>query len=163
MKPASLVSAVCGAMLFVAGALAGAASCTPEHITVAKSVAAPVVKGACILLRAITDDGIAWDICATAEELAPLVPELLEERAAAPKEPDAGVVVPTLAFALEVPSRRFPRRHCTAWQKVGSDAGFRDGAEQGAGSGGAFDGGGDQGRGSGARSDGGREQIDGGK
>ncbi len=157
------------------GAVAGAvlvalvAACTPEQISTVKSVAAPVVKGACVLLRAFTDDGLTLDICATAEELAPLIPELLEERAAPPPPEaaaDAGLVVPTLAFALEAPRKRITRRRCTAWQKVGADADSgsgRDVASRSEGGSGALDGSLFEGGRRGAGSDGGRAEIDGGK
>jgi hypothetical protein len=80
----------------------------------------PATKMTCVVLRARTTSGTVDEICATAEELAPLVPELLAERAEAegPKPSRAFV-----AFALEAPAEPVTRRRCVAWRSLELDGG----------------------------------------
>jgi hypothetical protein len=73
----------------------------------------PATRMTCILLRAFTTDGTVDEICATAEELAPFVPELIATRA------ERGGPVPSRAFvaySFEAPINPVPRRRCVAWQ-----------------------------------------------
>lgn len=94
------------------------ASCTPEQIEHVRTVAPPVIRAGCVLLRAFTSDGALEEVCATAEELAPLVHEMIEERerSRVDSTPDAGA--PMLAFSFEAPRRRYPRRRCVTWTEV---------------------------------------------
>ncbi len=100
-------------------ALAGS-SYTPQERA---DAVAPATRDACVLLRALGVDGRLSEVCATAEELAPFVAELVSSREASPASSSA----PLVAFALPVPPRRVPRRRCAVWVAVGGDAG-KDGA-----------------------------------
>jgi hypothetical protein len=95
--------------------LAVAFACSP-----AQRAAIPAEeRAACVLLRAALPDTAT--VCATADELAPFVAELLAAQAAAPASTGA------LAFSLPPPrgSRAPARRHCAAWTAVdgGAEAG----------------------------------------
>lgn len=111
--------------LLASFACAAMAACTPAQ-RADMGAALPVVeKVSCVLLRAATESGTVDEVCATADELAPLVPDLLAERKEHPQwETDAGPRL-VLAFAMNAPKRRPPpRRHCTQWTAVdaGADA-----------------------------------------
>lgn len=90
------------ALLAFSGAMIDA--CTPQQ-----RAAIPVAERAlCVMLRASGDPDAAA-ICATADELAPFVAELL----AAHDDHDAAA--PLFAFALPAPRRAAPRRRCASW------------------------------------------------
>ncbi len=88
------------------------ASCTPAQ----REAVAPGVRASCVVLRALAQDGTVDEVCATAEELAPIVVELLSERAESP----AAVSAPLVAFSLPPSPRRVPRRRCVSWVAVGA-------------------------------------------
>lgn len=73
----------------------------------------PTVRAGCILLRAFTSDGRVSEVCATAEDLAPLIGEILaaHEANASSAEP----ATPLLAFTIAPPKRPAPRRRCVTW------------------------------------------------
>jgi len=67
----------------------------------------PIVDVSCVLLR-LTRGAHVDEICATAEELAPLVPDLLATREALHE--DAGPISgPTIAFSMADPCERTKR------------------------------------------------------
>lgn len=114
-------------------------ACTPAQREAVRELAPPVVKAGCVLVRALADDETPREVCATAEDLLPLLDELLAEReerarvrlamAAPPVEP-----TPVVAFAFpDVPKARAPRRRCVAWAsaKTTKDAGAEGGASDG--------------------------------
>lgn len=88
-------------------------------------------RAGCVLVRALTDDGTVHDVCAAAEDLAPLLAPLVDLLISEHKDArDRGARV---AFALPVatvsevttrPSRKRPRRKCVQW--VYLDAGATD-------------------------------------
>jgi len=86
-------------------------------------------RGACIVLEGVTDDGTVRDVCATLEELAPVLAPLASELAAR-GEADAGAPPARIAFRIAVPRKKsFPRRRCAAWEELdggpGTDASAR--------------------------------------
>lgn len=102
--------------------LALGVSCAPRAPGEPSPVEAvtPAVRATCILLRAFVADGTLHEVCATADELAPLVEEIIAEREQRAVPPPAAVRV---AFAVPAPQRAIPRRRCVQWQHVGADAG----------------------------------------
>lgn len=66
----------------------------------------PVEKIGCVIVRMITTDGDALEICATADELAPLVPQLLASREASDAGPPSGLII---AASLPAPRVRVHR------------------------------------------------------
>jgi len=110
--------------------VAGLVVCTPAQRETARTLAPVLERIACVVLRAATTDGTVDQICATADELAPLVRTLLESRAAAGDalalEGDASTSRVSLAVALQpiaelpAPKRRVARRHCALWLPVAS-------------------------------------------
>jgi hypothetical protein len=140
-------------VVFAAGfGLGACAHLEPEHIIT------PATRVTCILLRAFVDTGKLEEVCATAEELAPLVEEIIAEREATPPQ-DQKASAALVAFSLPAPARRVPRRRCASWTYLGgSDSGPGD---EGGRS--RDDGGSDGGDDGGERRDGGRERIDGGR
>jgi hypothetical protein len=104
--------------------LAAICACTPaERQEIIKDVPA-AERATCVVLRAITHDGVVEEICATADELAPLVPDLVSDRGASDAAPPVGFV----AMKLSAPTKRVPKRHCAVWVSV--DAG-KDGGDGG--------------------------------
>lgn len=137
--------------------------CGPGGIEPAH-VIGPATRVTCILLRAFTESGTLEEVCATADELAPLIEEIIAEREEkAPIEQTASKA--TVAFSFAAPPRRVPRRRCTQWQYLGGlDSGTRDadssgGDASGGTASGRIGGGGDDG---GQRVDGGGQRSDGG-
>lgn len=109
MKPVVYLAA---GVVWGVALLFAAIACTP-----AQRAAIPAEERAtCVLLRAI-DPRVA-PYCATADELAPFVPELI---AASSRQ---NAPAPAVAFAMPAPKRAAPRRHCTQWTFV--DAGAVD-------------------------------------
>jgi hypothetical protein len=92
---------------------------------------APSVRGACVLLRAVLKDGSASEVCATAEDLAPLVSEILaarEERG----EPTSTTSAALVAFKMIGPTKLQAKRRCAVWVAVEpKDGGGRDGSTDG--------------------------------
>jgi hypothetical protein len=79
-------------------------SCTP-----AQRHAVPAAERAiCVVLRA-SGDPDAEAVCATADELAPFVAELLAAREG------GAVAAPIVAFSLPAPRRAPARRRCVSW------------------------------------------------
>ncbi len=117
-------------MLALVAAFGLVASCTPAQKADVAIVAPALKRAACVVLHAAAHDGTIDTICATADELAPIVRTLLEARAT---EPDAGTSTLGLAVALRpiaelaVSPRRVARRHCALWVPVvRSEAGALD-------------------------------------
>jgi hypothetical protein len=108
------------------------ASCSPAHRETVREIAPPATRALCVLLRAMTSSGGIDEVCATAEDLAPFISEILAEHAA--REGREGAVMPSgvaLAFSMPAPPRPVPRRRCVSWVDLSgsSDAGIvRDGA-----------------------------------
>jgi hypothetical protein len=80
----------------------------------------PAARMTCILLRALTTSGAVDEICATAEELAPFVPELIARRA---EEQGPTPARAFMAFSLEASPVAVPRRRCVAWRTFEADGG----------------------------------------
>jgi hypothetical protein len=106
-------------------------ACTPAQREIAAVVVPAVQRGACVILRALAPDGVTDTICATADELAPFVRTLLEERTEeAPKLSSgagpAEVAPARLALAVKLepvaelpaPPRRVAKRRCAHWVPV---------------------------------------------
>lgn len=109
-------------VLVVAACMPARASEEPPYVVT------PAVKATCVVLRAVTTSGVVDEICATAEELAPFVAELIAERA----EADGGAppeVRPELAFKLPASPRRVPRRRCVQWAPIVSTTDAGDGGD----------------------------------
>jgi len=94
------------------------------------------IRQGCVLIRALTDDGTIHDVCAEAEDLAPLFAPLVDLLIAEHKEArERGAQV---AFALPVstvkPTRAPPKRKCVKWLSLvdaGADAGGDDAGADG--------------------------------
>lgn len=99
------------ASIVLPGAMCQAVACHEGPLP--GKLVTPGVKAGCILLRAITEDGTVDEVCATAEDLAPLIGEILAEhdknRAAAEK------ASPLVAFTIAPPKRPAPKRRCSQW------------------------------------------------
>jgi hypothetical protein len=127
---------------FVLGLLV---ACSPAQRETVREVAPPATRALCVLLRAFTSSGTVDEVCATAEDLAPFVSEILAQHAA--REGREGAAVPpgvALAFSMPAPARPVPRRRCVSWVTLSTskDAGIvSDGAVDGDSRGGTADGG----------------------
>lgn len=121
MRSTWLVVPVVALASFVCGSFA----CSPHQVRTLERALPPAIEASCVLVRAFLNDGTAEEICATAEDLAPFVPELLSAREQpAQKEASARVVV---AAALPAPARKLPRRRCVEWKIVNlADGGKED-------------------------------------
>lgn len=107
---------------FACGIVVGA--CSPSSRETVREVAPPAQKALCILLRALTNSGTIDEVCATLDELAPFVPEILARRESGDAPPGAAQAL-RVAAAFEAPSRPVPRRRCVQWVDLASlrDAG----------------------------------------
>lgn len=108
-------------------------ACTPQERRDLAPAAVPAVRATCIVLRAFVDSGRLAEICATAEELAPYVPDLLAQREALSRDVARGAHAPgdantiagvgEYAVGVELESvpaaRRRPVRRCVAWETTG--------------------------------------------
>lgn len=113
------------AIVLAFGLGAASSSCTPKDREALAPAIAPAIKAGCVLLRALFKDGTASDLCVTAEDLAPLVSEIIAEREE--RGPETVPAGPVVAFAIkeEAKPRLAPKRRCAAWVNVPSskDAG----------------------------------------
>lgn len=93
------------------------ASCSSGEHAAAPLV--PVIERAsCVLLRAVTTSGTVDEVCATADELAPLISEILAMREAGESPPHVAAMPPRMAAAMAPPPRRVARRRCLEWGEV---------------------------------------------
>lgn len=99
------------------GVAVAAVSCLPKE-DLGKTVPA-AERATCALLRVLTPDGAIQEICATADDLAPFISDLLAARDEASKK---GEVVEPLRVAAAVtlppPKKRVAQRHCVKWEPV---------------------------------------------
>lgn len=115
---------VMGLLFFVGGlgAIFVVDACIPKE-DVAKTIPA-AERATCALLRVLTPEGAIQEICATADDLAPFISDLLAARDEASKK---GEVVEPLRIAAAVtlppPKKRVPQRHCVKWEQVAKGAG----------------------------------------
>lgn len=117
-------------VLFVASIVV---ACGPVRMPTAKDTIPLLVEGTCIMLRARSSDQTKHEVCATAEDLAPLlapiVDDLLTERGDARQR---GALVAFAIPDLDPPKKAKkpakPRRRCVAWEEVasGGDGGIVD-------------------------------------
>ena len=123
---------------FGVGVLAGGElACSPSSRETVREIVPPATRALCILLHAITSSGTVDEVCATAEELAPFVPEILARRS---ETPAAGKPSQSLQVAavFDAPARPVPRRRGVAWIPLASlnDGGLglsvRDGGDDAA-------------------------------
>jgi len=118
--------------VFVGGvAFAVVAACSPSE----RRAAVPAfTKAACVLLHAALSDGTTDTICATAEDLAPLVGTMIAAREEPePARASLGFAVLEPVAELPAPAKRVPRRRCVSWVPVSSRAladGGRDAAPE---------------------------------
>lgn len=103
-------------------------ACTPAQRTEFAPLVKPAERVTCIVLRALTTSGTLDEICATADELAPYVPELLASRGETPRAAEQRMSV---AFVAPAPARPVPRRHCALWVPAGAPARITDGGDSG--------------------------------
>lgn len=97
----------------------GDVSCTPAQRADLAPLVAPGERASCVLLRALTISGTVDTVCATADDLAPYVADLM-----AAKAEDPPSAAPVVAFSVPVPARAVSRRRCAWWLPVGPrDAG----------------------------------------
>lgn len=104
------------AVIGLACTLLGAFACDRQDARALAPFIAPAAQIGCVLLRAFTSDGGKLEACATAEELAPFIEELLSNRERSPVAEPASRAV--LAFSLEAPRRQVARRRCERWVTV---------------------------------------------
>jgi len=118
-----------GLVLVVVACVASAWSCTPAQLATVKEAAPVVERVLCVILRAASTDGTVSEICATADELAPLVPQLLAQRAEGVDPPAAPLLA---AFKMPAPTRRTARRRCVSWMPLPArTSGVVDASEEG--------------------------------
>lgn len=99
-------------------AIAYADGCTP-----AQRAAIPAEERAVCVLLTAADPAIA-PYCATADELAPLVPVLAQQAFALEQAPDAGAPArPVVAFTMPAPRHARPRLRCGVAPVLTLDAG----------------------------------------
>ncbi|MDB4884466.1 MAG: hypothetical protein JWL95_3232 [Gemmatimonadetes bacterium] len=128
-------------MLVLVGAVLFGVDCTPAQradvAPLVEPLLAPLAKEACVFIT----NGAADQVCASADDLAPYVVDLLQSqaRAAPPSsararsvgasaaEPASSSSSPPrrMAIAMPAPSRAVERRRCTVWEHLPdrSDAG----------------------------------------
>lgn len=99
---------ICFGLGAVAALLVLEEGCTPGQRDVVNAVVPPLQRATCVFVRALTTDGRALEACATADELAPFLSELLEARASEP--PDPPEARPIVAFSISPPKRKVARR-----------------------------------------------------
>lgn len=99
-------------------------SCSPADRAELAPLVKPAERLACIVLRALTTSGDVDEVCATADELAAYVPDLLASRGEAPRAVESKMAV---AFAVPPPKRPVPRRHCAMWVPVDAGAPAQEG------------------------------------
>ncbi len=106
---------VLGALLSVLLFLAVEA-CTPAQ----RAAAVPAVTDAtCVLLHGFVSSGTVDTICATAEDLAPFLADMLAQREA--ELPQRGPMLAVAVAELPAPKKRAPpRRRCASWVPVAS-------------------------------------------
>lgn len=105
-------------------ACAVVSACTPKQGQDVKAAAPSIEKAACVVLVALEPS--ARSFCATADDLAPYVDDLVSQLEAAravdpaPPLPVASSSQPLLAMSLAPPRRvRQPaKRHCAQWVAV---------------------------------------------
>jgi len=95
-------------------------ACDRQDARAVAPYVAPIVRATCVLVRALSTDGNRLEACATAEELAPFIEELLSARERSPARAESSG--PILAFALTAPRRAVARRKCERWVTVSHDA-----------------------------------------
>lgn len=118
------------ALAFVCGGAVAQIACSPAQRETVREVTPPATRALCVLLRAFSSSGTVDEVCATAEELAPFVPEILAARAERKDgRPVASTIAASVAFVMPEPPRPVPRRRCVAWVDL-SDAGARDGGDR---------------------------------
>lgn len=119
-------------LLLALGFSAGAVACTPRDREAVTPLVKPATSITCILLRALTTSGTVDEVCATADELAPYVTDILARRELGDAGEDVAEASSFVAMAMPAPRRRVPRRRCVSWVSIASlgDAG-RAGLEDG--------------------------------
>ncbi len=105
-------------------------ACTPaQRASVEAAVekrAVPALKAACVLVRAFSSEGEPREVCATIDELAPLVGEILAGREMQTTAEQSSAL--ETAIVLPPPKRHHPLRRCQKWVPIvrsdgGTDAG----------------------------------------
>lgn len=106
--------------LLVGAFLAVVGACSPAQQKAVEAEIPALTHEACVILHDVAQDGKADTVCATADDLAPLVPTILAART---ESSDAGPGVARAAMArvtvpiaeLPTPTKRAARRRCVAW------------------------------------------------
>lgn len=112
------------ALMFAVPVSLGVATTACEHIE-PQHIVTPAVRASCILIRAFVSSGSMQEVCATADELAPLVEQIIADREeTSPQEQRASAA--SVAFSLPAPPKRVPRRRCVQWHVLGDDSGTGD-------------------------------------
>lgn len=93
-------------MISIAGILVACESCSPENKAVVRT-AVDIATATCVVLRGVIANGVVDAICATEEELAPLVKHIValrsaKARAAAPSPSASASSTPIPTDACEV-------------------------------------------------------------
>lgn len=122
--------------LVLLGTFGVVASCTPAELGALERAAPAGQRGACLVLRAVSDAGAVRDVCATADELVPLVVPLLVDALAehTAREENAPTLAGVTVSVDNRAPRRAERRRCVAWRMLdggddsgsGAEAGIRD-------------------------------------
>lgn len=120
------------ALLCASSALSVAAACTPREEAAAIAAVPALVDGACVLIHALASgDQAAQSVCATAEDLAPIVRVLFASRqgdASDASSRNSAHSPVRLVQVAELPVPKGPPAiRCVAWETVAgsgaSDAG----------------------------------------
>ncbi len=93
-----------------------AAACSPADRQAVAPFVAPSEAGACALIKALAPSGTVDSVCATANDLAPYVADILARHASAPAKLSGPAPQP--AIVLPMPTRVVERRRCTVWEHL---------------------------------------------
>lgn len=109
-----------GALLSAALFFAIDVACTPAQ----RAAAVPALtEAACVLIHGFARSGHADTLCATAEDLAPFVGEIIAEREANPSDVQRGPMLAVAIAELPTPKKRAPpRRRCASWVQIASSS-----------------------------------------
>lgn len=124
----------------VLGAFLAVVACTPAQRAEVSPAVPAFTHAACVLIHGFARSSGADTVCATADDLAPFVAELLAARAAEPASSSARVAFAVAELPTPKTARAPPRRRCALWVPVSSlvngsssDASATQDAEAGSG------------------------------
>ena len=104
----------------VLGAFLAVVACTPAQRAELAPAVPAFTRAVCVLIHGFTRSSGTDTVCATAEDLAPFVAELLAARAAEPASSSVRVAFAIAELPAPKTARAPPRRRCALWVPVAS-------------------------------------------